>query len=102
MIPFNIPPFIVFADTSLIQMCIIYPTSLEELDLISGVGKYKAENYGKYFINEIQKFVKEHNIEKPTINIEDFSKKTKAIKKAANSSALSDEENPKKSKEPND
>ena len=33
-------------------MCIIYPTSLDELDLISGVGKYKADNYGKNFINE--------------------------------------------------
>ncbi len=92
----NVPPFIVFADTSLIQMCIIYPTSLNELDLISGVGKYKADNYGKYFINEIQKFVKEHNIEKTSINIEEFSKKTKAIKKVASSSDLSNEEKPKK------
>lgn len=92
----NVPPFIVFADTSLIQMCIIYPTSLDELDLISGVGKYKADNYGKYFINEIQKFVKEHNIEKPAVNPEEFSKKNKAIKKAVNSSSANFEEKPKK------
>lgn len=92
----NVPPFIVFADTSLIQMCIIYPTSLAELDLISGVGKYKADNYGKYFINEIQKFVKDHNIEKTAINIDEFSKKTKAIKKVANSSASNTEKKPKK------
>ena len=92
----NVPPFIVFADTSLIQMCIIYPTSLEELDLISGVGTYKAENYGKYFINEIQKFVKEHNIEKTSLNIDEFSKKTKTIKKAVSSSALGTEEKQKK------
>lgn len=87
----NVPPFIVFADTSLIQMCIIYPTSLEELDLISGVGTYKAENYGKYFINEIQKFVKENNIDKSTINTLELPKKNKAIKKAAASSLSANE-----------
>ena len=92
----NVPPFIVFADTSLIQMCIIYPTSLEELDLISGVGKYKADNYGKYFINEIQKFIKEHNIDKSLINTAELPNKTKAIKKVTASSTSSTEKKTKK------
>lgn len=63
----NIPPFIIFADSVLIQMCILYPTTLDEFQNVSGVGKYKAENYGNYFLPEIRKFVEEHNIDKSTI-----------------------------------
>ena len=53
----NVPPFIILADSVLIEMCIVYPTTLSELYEISGVSKYKADNYGKYFLHEIQKFV---------------------------------------------
>ena len=65
----NVPPFIIFSDSTLIEMCILYPTSLDELYQVSGVGKYKADNYGKYFLQEISKYVQEHHIEKssPTI-----------------------------------
>ena len=48
-------------------MCILYPTTTKELYNVSGVGNYKAENYGKYFLNEIQKYVEEHNIDKSSI-----------------------------------
>lgn len=63
----NVPPFVVFADATLIQMCILYPTTTKELYNVSGVGNYKAENYGKYFLNEIQKYVEAHNIDKSSI-----------------------------------
>ena len=77
----NVPPFVVFADSTLIEMCIAYPTALNELYQIPGIGTYKAENYGKYFIHEIQKFVEENNIQKPTNIISDIaSKKVKVPK----------------------
>lgn len=60
----NVPPFVVFSDSTLIQMCILYPTSINELYNVSGVGNYKAEHYGKYFLVEIQKYVEENNIDK--------------------------------------
>ena len=74
----NVPPFIVFADSTLIEMCLIYPTTLDELYKVSGVGKYKADNYGKYFLHEIQKFVEEHNIEKKSNVVAEI--KSKKIK----------------------
>lgn len=74
----NVPPFVVFADSTLIEMCIILPTTLEELNNISGVGTYKANNYGKYFIYEIQKFIDENKIEKSAILSDKIS--TKKIK----------------------
>lgn len=58
----NVPPFVVFSDSTLIEMCIFSPTSIQDLFNISGVGKYKAENYGKYFLHEIQKFIEENHI----------------------------------------
>ena len=77
----NVPPFVVFTDSTLIEMCMAYPTALNELYQIPGIGTYKAENYGKYFIHEIQKFVEENNIQKPTNIISDIaSKKVKVPK----------------------
>lgn len=80
---FNVPPFIIFADSTLIQMCILYPTTIDELHNISGVGTYKANNYGKYFLEEIQKYVEENNIDKPSItnmNLQSDSKPIKPVK----------------------
>lgn len=74
----SVPPFIVFNDATLIEMCIIYPTTLDELYQISGVGKYKADNYGKYFLQEIKKFIDDHNIEKTSNVVTEI--KSKKIK----------------------
>lgn len=58
----HIPPFVVFADVSLKQMCIYYPITEEDMLKISGVGNYKLEKYGHDFINTILKYVKTNNI----------------------------------------
>lgn len=71
----NVPPFIIFSDSTLIEMCLLYPTSLNELYQISGVGKYKADNYGKYFLHEIQKYVEEHHIEKTAEKVTEIATK---------------------------
>jgi len=63
----GIPPFIVFADTSLKQMSALFPTTEEEFLNISGVGDTKLKMYGKYFLNEISKFVTSHKAEKSRI-----------------------------------
>lgn len=76
----NVPPFIIFSDSTLIEMCILYPTSIYELCNISGIGKYKAENYGNYFIEEIQKFVQENNIAKQEISAINPEIKQKKLK----------------------
>ncbi len=76
----NVPPFIIFADSTLIEMCILYPTSLDELYRVSGVGKYKADNYGKYFLHEIQKYVEEHQIEKSPEKVTEMATKISSKK----------------------
>lgn len=53
----NLPPYIIFHDSTLKDMCRLRPLSLEELSAIQGVGKAKLEKYGVRFIQAIQEFV---------------------------------------------
>jgi len=61
----NLPPFVIFQDPSLQDMTIQYPTKLEELKNISGVGMGKAAKYGEPFVKLIAKYVKENEIVRP-------------------------------------
>ncbi|MBQ3751870.1 MAG: DNA helicase RecQ [Bacteroidales bacterium] len=61
----NIPPFVIFQDPSLEDMCIQYPITIEEMTHIAGVGVGKAQKYGKRFIELIKNYVEENEIERP-------------------------------------
>lgn len=75
----NLPPFVIFQDPSLDEMCTHYPISLEELKQIQGVGSGKALKFGPPFIELIKKYVEENEIDRPVDLV---------IKSAANKSAL--------------
>ena len=61
----NLPPFVIFLETSLEDMATMYPTTIEELEKCQGVSKGKAMRYGKKFIDVISLHVTENDIEKP-------------------------------------
>jgi len=61
----NVPPFVIFQDPSLEEMATLYPVNVEELKQISGVGAGKAMRYGQLFIELINKYVDEHEIDRP-------------------------------------
>lgn len=61
----NLPPFVIFNDTSLEDMTIHYPVSFDELKNCQGVGEGKAKRYGKEFLELISRYVKENDIERP-------------------------------------
>ncbi len=61
----KIPPFVIFQDPSLEDMAIQYPTNLDELQNITGVGSGKAKKYGQEFVDVIQRYVQEKEIERP-------------------------------------
>ncbi|HBG53185.1 MAG TPA: DNA helicase RecQ, partial [Rikenellaceae bacterium] len=61
----KLAPFIVFQDVSLEDMSINYPITLEELVHCQGVGEGKAKKYGKPFVELIEKYVEENEIERP-------------------------------------
>ena len=61
----NIPPFVIFQEPSLKDMCFQYPITIDELTNIQGVGTGKAARYGAPFIELIRKYVEENDIERP-------------------------------------
>jgi ATP-dependent DNA helicase RecQ len=61
----GLPPFVLFLESSLLDMATIYPTTLLELERCQGVSKGKAIRYGKPFIEMIAQYVEENEIEKP-------------------------------------
>ena len=75
----GLPPFVIFQDPSLEEMCTHYPITTDELKQISGVGAGKAAKFGKPFTDLIQKYVEDNEIDRPVDMV---------IKSAANKSAL--------------
>jgi ATP-dependent DNA helicase RecQ len=61
----SVPPFVVFQDPSLEEMCTHYPIAMDELRQISGVGSGKAMKFGTPFIELIKKYVEDNDIERP-------------------------------------
>lgn len=61
----DLPPYVVFQDTSLQDMASYYPISMEELQNISGVGRSKAKKYGAPFLKVIMEYVEENDIQRP-------------------------------------
>ena len=62
----NVPPYVVFQDTSLESMSTLYPINDEELQNIPGVGAGKAKRYGEDFCKLIKKYCEENEIVRPT------------------------------------
>ena len=61
----KLPPYVIFQDPSLEDMASRYPITIEELTNITGVGQGKAEKYGEEFIEVIERYVEENEIERP-------------------------------------
>jgi len=61
----GVPPYAVFQENSLEEMCLKYPISQDELVNINGVGEGKAKRYGEKFIRLIINYVEENNIIRP-------------------------------------
>lgn len=61
----NLPPFVIFLESSLEDMATMFPTNMAELEKISGVSKGKAMRYGKPFIDVVAAYVEENDIVKP-------------------------------------
>lgn len=61
----NIPPFVIFQEPSLKDMCFQYPITIDELTNCQGVGAGKAQRYGEPFIAMIHNYVEENDIDRP-------------------------------------
>ncbi len=75
----GLPPFVIFQDPSLEDMAFRYPITMDELTDIAGVGMGKARKYGEPFLELIQEYVEENEIERE----QDMVVKT-VVKKSSN------------------
>ncbi len=55
----GMPPYIVFSDKTLTDMCIKLPFNKEEMLGVTGVGENKYQKYGQKFIDAIKEFTKD-------------------------------------------
>lgn len=60
----KVAPYMVFGDATLLSMANTYPTTQQELLNISGVGQVKYERYGQNFIDAIETYMQDKNINK--------------------------------------
>ncbi len=52
----RVPPYVVFSDKTLHEMCRHFPKTDSEMRRISGVGDVKLERYGEAFLDEIRSY----------------------------------------------
>lgn len=67
----QVPPFVIFSDATLKDMCIKLPHTSEEFLQVNGVGERKLEKYGTIFLQTMETFCQEHPermTEKPVMN----------------------------------
>lgn len=58
----NVPPYIIFSDTTLVELATYLPHDYGEMRKISGVGDLKLQKYGVDFIHEIKKYCKDNGL----------------------------------------
>lgn len=61
----HLQPWIIFSDSSLEDMSIMYPKTYDELVKCQGVGEGKAKKYGKPFLELISRYVEDNDISRP-------------------------------------
>lgn len=62
----DLPPWVIFQDPSLEEMATTYPTTKEDLAQVNGVGMGKVNKFGDPFLELIQKYIDDNDIETAT------------------------------------
>ncbi|UNP78903.1 DNA helicase RecQ [Bacillus nitratireducens] len=81
----GVPPFVIFSDQTLKDMCAKMPQSDSELLTVKGIGEHKLVKYGSHFLQAVQHFIEENPNYAETIKAEVVSELKKSGKASANS-----------------
>jgi ATP-dependent DNA helicase RecQ len=58
----NLPPYIIFSDTTLKEMATRFPHTPDEFHSITGVGDHKLRKYGDTFLKEIDDYCRDYGL----------------------------------------
>ncbi|EJR49209.1 MULTISPECIES: DNA helicase RecQ [Bacillus cereus group] len=81
----GVPPFVIFSDQTLKDMCAKMPQSNSELLTVKGIGEHKLVKYGSHFLQAVQHFIEENPNYAETIKTEVVTERKKSGKASANS-----------------
>lgn len=81
----GVPPFVIFSDQTLKDMCVKMPQSDSKLLTVKGIGEHKLVKYGSHFLQAVQHFIEENPNYAETIKTEVVSERKKSGKASANS-----------------
>jgi ATP-dependent DNA helicase RecQ len=59
----NMPAYIIFNDSTLMDLATYLPLTIDDLSKISGFGAFKLEKYGQQFLEPIQDYCRENRLE---------------------------------------
>ena len=52
----NVPPYLIFSDSTLLDLCTYLPITRDDISKIAGFGTFKTEKYGSHFLHPIQDY----------------------------------------------
>ncbi|KFM98934.1 DNA helicase RecQ [Bacillus clarus] len=81
----GVPPFVIFSDQTLKDMCVKMPQSDVELLNVKGIGEHKLAKYGSHFLQAVQHFIEENPNYAETIKTEVVTERKKPGKASTNS-----------------
>ena len=59
----NVPAYLIFSDSSLLDLATYLPISKNDLPKISGFGAFKIERYGDQFLEKVQDYCNDHGLD---------------------------------------
>ena len=59
----NVPAYIIFSDSTLVELASFLPLTETDLQKISGFGDVKISRYGKIFLSQVQSYCSQHSLE---------------------------------------
>lgn len=82
----KVPPYIVFSDKTLAQMCVLKPRTRAQMLEVSGIGEFKYEKYGERFLQKIRELTAGETVPE---DLDPDTEEDQAMEKLADSEDLS-------------
>jgi len=77
----DVAPYVIFPDTTLMEMSFYFPQEMKSLGGIYGVGDAKLKKYGENFLDIITEYCEENGIDERAREIKKKARKKKSSKK---------------------
>lgn len=76
----GVPPFVIFSDQTLQDMCVKMPQSEEDLLQVKGIGEHKLKKYGSFFLQAVHTFIENNPNYKETIQVQTVTEQKRSAK----------------------